>query len=291
MGSGLNVPVNDDNRRERLEELLAASSTSTNTDFGRHLIDAAHEIWEQSDADDPIEALRDADVNGDGGIDYDPDERRSEKLDVETIRRILDERTEPAINPLHIPDGAVNELYNLDERIDLCMAAARAKYETFGRASAETIVVRVLGRGSNDYYIDPDRADVPGEMVNRGFSEPRLPTVEQDKATYTSSSAYLRTWVSLVNQVLELDLGDLSDIQLARYFGESGQSAVEILIEQGERLLILRDGAEDMIRDLIESLEQFKREVDEEAFKRAQEQASREYESAASRLEVEEAEE
>jgi len=272
MASGLNVPVNDDNRRERLEELLQASTTSTNTDFGRGLIDAVHEMWQQSETDDPIEVLRNAKVKDGGGIDYDPGERRSETLDVETIRRILDERTEPAINPLHIPDGAAAELKNLDQRIDLCMAAARARHDTFGRASAESIVVDVLGRGSNDYYIDPGRADVPGEMVDRGFSEPRLPRIEQDGATYTSSAAYLRTWVSLVNRVLELDLGDLGDIQLARYFGESKQSAVEILIEQGERLLILRDGVEDTIRDLIESLEQFKREVDEEAFRRSQNQ-------------------
>jgi len=264
----LNVPINDDDRAERAEELKEASGYSKNTEFGRALIDAAYEAYEQSGASDPMEAVRTGGSASESAeIDYEPDERRREPLDAAEIRAIVRGEREPVINPLHVPGDAAEELSTLKEREKLCMAVARHEHDYLSRDEAEEIVEDVIGRGSNDYYVDPDRADVPGKMIDACYEEPNIPSIDQDDlGRFVSAEAYISTWVGLVNTAIdEVEASGLSDGQLGRTL-ERG----EALLDHGDELLLALDdeGRMDMVEELLDRLQEWGGEMGEAAIER-----------------------
>jgi len=238
----LNVPINDDDLSAKADELKEASDETANTDFGRELLRAAHEAWKNAETDDPMEAVREV-----GGapraekIDYDPDERRREQLTPEQVQQIVRAENEPVINPFHVPDDAGGELKTLNDRVALCMAVARHEGDTLTRDRAEEIVEETIGRGSNDYFVDVDRADVPGKMIDACFHEPSVPGESQDRARYTSSGAYVGKWAWLAQVVVERNPDELSDHRLPEVANAGSR-----LAEQGDELLLELDDESKM---------------------------------------------
>lgn len=259
----LNVPINDDDLAEKADELKQNSDYSANSKFGRELLRAAHEAYETADTDDPFKAVREGGSDSETvEIDYDSDERRREQLTPEEVQALVRTVNEPTINPLHVPGDAGGELKTLNDRVELCLGVARYQGDTLTREQAEEIVEDVIGRGSNDYFVDPDRADVPGQMRKACYHEPRLPGVSQDRARYTSSDVYVAKWAGLAQAAVERDPADLSDNRL-----KTTMNAASRLAEQGDELLLALDddGEMDTVELFLDRLETVGEEMTAEA--------------------------
>jgi hypothetical protein len=248
----LNVPINEKERQKRAAELYEAADADAATNFGRELIDATYEAYQDSDVDDPMEAITSGSSAG-SAVGYDPDERRDDRLTAGEVKEIVTELEEPEIRPVHLPSDAGDALANQKQRVELCLAVARYRHETLSREDALETVEIVLGRGSNDYYVDVDKADIPGQMLDACYREPSNPLKTREKRRYTSSDAYVSTWVGHVETLRDTDMDEISSkgrVKKCAY-------ACKDLNDQGERLLIALEDENrvDMVDELLDILD------------------------------------
>lgn len=217
-----------------VEDLLDDVNESGKSASARAVFKAAIEAAEDTDKN-PCEAI----VEGTSGEDlsYDYTDRRGSKLSADEVLEIVTTEDNPVINPVHIPTDIESEVTSTRRKVDICTAVLRymtlnavypdlerqnhPKFEEryADRTRASLAVEETLGTGRDDYYLDPNKANIPGRVIDRLVKMPTLQYDDVDRSLSRSGRCAVdlpSEWHSAIVSVENINVDELRDEKIKK---------------------------------------------------------------------------